>query len=241
MTKPGWGVIVKGDDAPDLGRWANASKEAYALWVEIHGDQTVIRSTSLDELASADEVRDRAVALIERLNGALALSQHAPIRFDSVIRFAPDGGIHRTMFAESAMLAVSGMPVDSTVIGPDGKPRPPPPPQPSEIQRWAVIAEGNDLLDHALRYFGKGADWPNIYKALECLYQRANGWHAFLALNWEPEEEVKRLKYSADWARKWVRHPKATGNPPKDPMSLKDAHALLGRLLSRALRDAIKP
>lgn len=232
MSKPGWGAVVQGE-ATDLEDWAYTMKEPFDPWVETHGAEAVLRSASLDELASANEVRDRAVAFIERLNGALALSQQArPVRFGGVIQFAPDGGLHRTVFAEMAAFEMRGKArAFAMVIGPDGKPVPPPPPQPSEVQRWAAIAEGNDLLDDALMYFGKASGWFDIYKALECLFKRAGGEHAFLALNWEPEGKVKRLKRTADWAR----HARRRNDRLENPMPLEDARTVLGQLLRRAL------
>ena len=123
----------------------------------------------------------------------------------------------------------------ATVTGPDGKPVPPPPPQPSEVQRWAKIADANDLLDDALMYFAKGADWFDIYKALECLFQNAGGEPAFLKLNWEPKKEVERLRYTANWDRHARRR---NALHEIQPMSLNDARTLLGKLLRRALHEA---
>jgi hypothetical protein len=205
--------------------------------VEIHGAETVLRSASFDELlASASEVRDRATALIERLNGAVALSQQArQLRLGGVIQFAPDGGMHRTMFASGTLEGKGKLRANAIVIGPDGKPVPTPPPQPSEVQKWTTLAESDDLLDDALIYFGRAIDWFDIYKALECLILRFGGNEsAFLALGWASETGINRLKRTANWAR----HARRKFSPPPNPTSLKDARALLGLLLRRALKEA---
>jgi hypothetical protein len=76
MSKPGWGAALLGEPT-DLEDWAYTLQEPFDPWVEIHGAETMLRSASFDELESAIEVRDRAAALIERLNGAVALSQQA--------------------------------------------------------------------------------------------------------------------------------------------------------------------
>ena len=237
MTKPGWGAIVQGEPI-DLEGWAHSLNQPFDPWVEVHDEQTVLRSASFDELASADEVRDRALAYIDRLNGAMALwQQTSPLRFGGVIQFAADGKRHRTVFAEMGAYEVRGdiARFYATVTGPDGKPVPPPPPQPSEVQRWAKIADANDLLDDALMYFAKGADWFDIYKALECLFQNAGGEPAFLKLNWEPKKEVERLRYTANWYRHARRR---NALHEIQPMSLNDARTLLGKLLRRALHEA---
>jgi hypothetical protein len=131
MTKPGWGAVVLGDRT-DVEDWAYVLQEPFDPWVEVDGTQTVLRSASLDELGSASEVRDRAVAQIERLNGAVSVSQGArPLRFGGVIQFASDGRLHTTVFAEGSAVVRAKVRATATVSGPDGKPVPPAPPQAS--------------------------------------------------------------------------------------------------------------
>jgi hypothetical protein len=155
MPKVGWGAVVLGKP-PDLEDWANVLKEPFDPWVEMHGTKTVLRSASLDELGSASEVRDRPIAQIERLNGAMALSQGSrPLRFGGVIQFTPDGRLHETIFAEMAALELRGNKLNATVTvtGP-GKPAPPPP-QASEVQRWMEIADGDPLTGRCVYLFRK--------------------------------------------------------------------------------------
>jgi hypothetical protein len=235
QPKPGWGAIVEGEPT-DVEDWQYALKEPFEPWVETHDGKTVLRSVSLDELASANEVRDRALALIARLNGAFAVSQQTrPLRFGGVIQFTPDGERHQTVFG--GMAAFEGrdkMRTEGFVIGLDGNPAPPSPPQPSEVQRWVATAEEDELLDDAIVHFGKGADWFEMYKALECLENKAGGLHAFLALNWQPKEEIERLKYSANWPRHARRK---EDRPARLLMNPNDARALLAQMLRRALHE----
>lgn len=234
MPKSGWGAEVRGDPT-DLEDWVHTLKEPFDPWVEIHGAETVLRSTSFDGLKSATEVRDRASALIERLNGAVALSQQAKqLQLGAIIQFAPDGGQHRTIFAEifeNRNKFFAG----SITISTDGKPSPSPRAQPSEVQKWTTLAENDDLLDDALIYFGRAKDWFDIYKTLECLIAKFGGSeNAFLALGWAQKNEITRLKRTANWAR----HAGRKFSPPANPMSLKDGRTLLGLLLRRALKEA---
>jgi hypothetical protein len=210
------------------------------VWVETHDSETVLRAILLDELGSAGEVRDRAIAFIDRLNGAMAVSHDSrPVRFKAVIRFTPDGRLHRTFLVEPVKFEGRGFvhPPAVTVIGPDGQPVALPPPQPSEVQRWSEIADQETWLDDALIYFGRATDWFDIYKALECLLDRYGGETAFVKLNWAPAGEVRRLKQTANSFRHANRK---KHQPPPNPMNLTEARALLGQLLRRALEEAAK-
>jgi hypothetical protein len=236
MTTPGWGAVVQGESA-DLADWANTLKQPFDPWVEMHGKDMVLRSSSLDNLPTAIDVRDQAIAHIERLNGAVALSQGAkPLLFGGVIEIAPDGQLHRTMFLEAALYEDRDrFGAIGTVLGVDGKASHPGP-QPSEVQIWTEIAEDDDLLDDALIYFGRSADWFDIYKALESLIMKFGGEGAFVSKGWAPADEITRLKRTANAAR----HAKRKYKPQPNPMNVNEARLLLGQLLRRAFGEAKK-
>jgi hypothetical protein len=72
----------------NLDVWTDTLKEISDPWIEMHAEGTVLRSVAFDGLASAELVKDRAIILIEQLNGAMAASRGAkPIQFDGVIQF----------------------------------------------------------------------------------------------------------------------------------------------------------
>jgi hypothetical protein len=166
VSKPGWGAVVQGEPT-DLKKWANALKEDFDPWVEIHQGETVLRSKALDKLTSAGEIYDRAPHLIALLNGAIALSRSTrhPILFTgNVVRFAPDGTIHRTLMVGSGQVRLHGESAliihDNlvAVVGPNGKLRCPPPTQPSEVQHWIKLVERDPSLTSAIVHFGKGSN-----------------------------------------------------------------------------------
>ena len=225
VSKRRWGVRIRGA-ASDLEDWIFVLKQPFDPWVEVHGDDTVLCSQSFDESSSAEEVRGRALTQIERLNGAIAVSQGAePVQFDGVVEFSPDGRVHRTVFAEMVVsLGRAKLRATAEALGPDGKPLPAPPPQPSEVQSWITIVDGDALLEDALIYYGRAIDWFDIYKTLECLILRFGGNEAaFFALNWAPADEVERLKRTANWAR----HARRKYDRPPNPMTLDDARNLI--------------
>ena len=232
MSKSSWGAIVKGDKF-DLEDWADTLKPPFDPWIEIVGARTVLRSSSLDELTSGELVQDRAIAYIDRLNGAFAISHKAkPLSFEGIAEFTADGQHRFFTFAVCVMEVRSKARAVGQAIGPDGQPIISPP-QASEVQCWSQYADRDELLDDALIFYGKSDNWFNIYNALECLSNRVGGETPFLDLGWELKTEIKRLKQTANWGR----HAKGKFAPPANPMPMKDARELLGRLIRRALME----
>ena len=247
MTKQ-WGAVLRGRDY-DLEDWREMLKPPFDPWVEVDRDDVVLRSKSLDDLTSASEVRDRVVAHIDRLNGVMFVVRRSrPLQFSGVVEFAPDGKVHRTVFLVGRMeeardrMHAAGI----VVTGPDGKPQPPPPAKASEVQHWAAIADNDDLLEDALIYFGRVSApelphpptfWFDIYKALECLMHRSGGETEFLALNWAPPNDVRRLKRTADWAR----HARRKKIKPSPATTEQEAIDLMSRLLRKAFETAGAP
>jgi len=243
-----WGAALRGHDF-DLQDWGEMLKPPFDPWVEVHGSDTVLRSASLNDLTSASEVRDRVVAHIDRLNGVMfVMTQSQPLQFSGVVELAPDGKVHRTVFAEGHVLEARDRVYGGAVVatGPDGKPQPPPPAKPSEVQHWAAIADNDDFLEDALIYFGRvsASDqphpptfWFDIYKALECLMVRFGGETPFLALDWAPRADVRLLKQTADWAR----HARRKKAKPLRPTTEQEAKDLMRRLLRKAFETAGAP
>jgi hypothetical protein len=241
MPRPGWGAIVSGD-AGDLADWSRLLKAPFDPWAEAHGGDTVLRSASLDELSSLAEARDRAAAIIGRLNGTFALCEETketrPLRYAGIVEFTPDGRLNRTRFAE----AEPAKPREKGAAEPQGKPAPSSSPRPSDVQQWAFQAESDELLDDALIHFGRigaggtaqaeATDWFDVYKALECLIRKFGPTdEAFVERNWAPAADVKLLKDTANWAR----HARRKNPRPPKAMGFEAARTLLGQLLRRAL------
>ena len=225
MHKPGWGIRLTGD-VIDLGYWESGLQPPFDPWIEIESGERVLRSESFDELASGEDVRVTGIALIDRLNGAFAISHQArSVKLNGVVEFTATGKVNRHIFVAHATFEIRGVAANITVetFGPDGKPSPTPPPQPSPVQSWSSTAEQDPVLDDALIYFGKATDWFDLYKALESLELKAGGKQAFLALGWASASQIKLLKRTANWAR----HAKRKNPPPPQPMDFAEARTLV--------------
>jgi hypothetical protein len=232
----GWGAVLRGE-AIDLEDWRYVLGNGLDPCTEVHGEDTILRSESLNALNTASEVRARALDMVEYLNGTLALSQGTkPVAYGGAVEFGEDGRLHRMLYVEASVtytLRGAKARAHAVTLDNDGNPIPSVP-QMSEVQRWAGIAENDDLFHEALMYFGKEPTWFNIYKAIECLELRFGGGEAeFGRLGWALASDIKLMKRSANV----LRHAKRKFDPPEKPMTLTEATSLLGSLLRRGLEE----
>ncbi|MDD1522125.1 hypothetical protein DAA53_21550 [Bradyrhizobium sp. WBAH23] len=227
--------MLRGEPS-DLDAWRHVLGNEFDPKTELHGEETILRSASFDVLTNADEVRAKALDIIDYLNGALAISQGTkPVAFGGTVEITEDGRLHRTVFLEGVMSLGVTLRGRIEVFDKDGNPIPSVPRE-SEVQLWAGIAEADDLLEEVLMYVGKEPTWFNIFKAIECLELRFGGGteEGFLRLGWATASQVKLMKRSANT----LRHAKQKFAPPEKPMSLRDATSLLHSLLRRGLQEA---
>lgn len=189
---PGWLVRLAGHDF-DLGHWQRALRPPFEPWCERveRGAEVVwaLRSRDFESPGTAAEVREMASPLIDRLNGALAVSARAkPVRFDAVGRVDDRGEMHLTVSLEGAATVRASASGIIEVRDADGDLVPPLPPQPSTAQKWLELAGWDDDVADMLVFAGRADDWFDIYKALELAGllakrrhgRRANGKEALL-------------------------------------------------------------
>ena len=213
-------------------------RNAVHPWVENHDNQTLLRSAVFDELGSAIEVRDRAVALIDRLNGAMALSRNSkPLRFAGITQFMPDGTRHRTIFAESVQsLEMFAGEITVTVTGPDGRPIPAPPPTPSDVQVWAALAEADDFFGRCPDLFRNGDRIVRHLQNTGNPHPQVWPWRRGISV---AKLGTKKRKSSYPSGRRTgLDMPNASLRRPLSQCSCLTNRRLLGQLLRRALSPA---
>jgi len=232
-----WGVELVGHPF-DLADWEDSFKAPFDPWVERHGDTIVLRSSELDSFSSADEVGERAVPLLESLNGAMQITCGTrPVHFEGIISFDPNGRLHRTIRAAVGGVEARGRAAAMGVaLGPDGNviPPPPPPPRPSEAQECTDLGESHELLADALIYHSRD-EWFDIYKAVECLEDSVGGEANLRNQNWIANTKLKELKQTANS----YRHRRGGKNkPPTRPLTKDEARQLLANLIRCAFAAA---
>src|SRR4051794_35408065 len=91
LSAPKWGVQLLGHPL-DLADWEHELKQPLDPWVGRSKNDFVLRWSGFDGCETPSEVRDRAVFLVDQLNGVMALARQTnPIRFDAVVAFHSDG------------------------------------------------------------------------------------------------------------------------------------------------------
>lgn len=100
---PGWYAILEGE-AFDLEDWRQSLKEPFDPVAEQLPDgKTVLRSSAFENLEEPDEVRQRALVLIARMNGAMGLVASArTVRMSGILHIDEEG---KEVISVSAILS----------------------------------------------------------------------------------------------------------------------------------------
>lgn len=201
---PGWYAQLAGEKV-DLSDWVYTLNEPFdPVAIEEPNGTFVLRSNEFESAETAAEVREKALALIARINGAMALMHSAtPVRFAGVIRIDEERNRHTYAFGEMVAVEFGRLVMRSTavVLGRDGKPLPPPPPQPSAAQVWNRLAAQNDDVADLLEQLGKADGWYEIYKTIEIAEAIVGGRRQLEGILGEARSEFAQMRRTANFYR----------------------------------------
>ncbi len=232
--KPGWYARLQGNEI-DLKCWRRSLNEPFdPVAIKLPDGQTALRSIDFEELHDASEVRERALILIGRLNGALSLWNGArSVTFGGIVKIDETGKQHTWIFAEAAALEmrIDVMSAALVSIGSDGKPLPPSPPTPSQPQDWNRLAQENDDVSDLLDHFGGADNWFDIYKTIEYAGIVVGSPRKLEKLV-DKSIDANNLKRNANFYRhaRQVKYPR-----PEKVISLKEAGPMLAIVVRTAL------
>jgi hypothetical protein len=233
---PGWVVRLTGHEA-DFSCWERCLRPPFDPWCErIPRDGSCVwalRSRYFDHLQIADEVRDRAIPLIQQLNGALGVGVNAePLTFDGVGHIDDQGGFNSFLFAElhDELQARDTFSASVEVRDANGNLIPPPPPEESATQRWMRAAEEDDDIADMLAFAGRADNWFDIYKTIELAQKLAGGQHKLIGLLGGSYRECERMRRTANF----YRHARDS-RPPKILTTLAEARPLLSLIVRTVL------
>jgi hypothetical protein len=161
-----WVVPIRGAPVA-MDQWRGALKSPFDPWIEImklgnDNPRHVIRSIEFGGATTAEAVRERALFMIEALNGTMnSLGATDRVEFDGVLEVQPDGKLHHTLFPETAILSADRFHMPIIAGGTPGTPAP------SPAQRWYKLGTADRVVADMLVHFGKEANWYELYKTYE--------------------------------------------------------------------------
>lgn len=189
-----------------------------------------LRSTDFDSMTDSEAVRERALALVAHMNRAArfhAGNGYQRVEVDVVAWIDEDGKRMQTVTSSVQIGGRSRVSVKPTVIREGDSPDAPHPP--SEVESMFALAERDQRVADALRYFD-GDDWVNLYKAWEVFRDAAGGEHILIRNGWTTKKAKNRFTQTAQ-SRKALgdeaRHASEKYEAPKNPMTLDEARAFV--------------
>ncbi|HHX68456.1 MAG TPA: hypothetical protein GX708_10445 [Gallicola sp.] len=110
------------------------------------------------------------------------------------------------------------------------------------ILRWVRLGLKDKNVQKALRLYGMGnLDWVNLYRLYEVIEDDLNRYSSknVVQRGWATQKSIKRFKHTANSPGAIgddSRHGKEYTKPPKNPMSLNEAHTLVEFIFHNWLR-----
>ncbi len=220
-----WLVALQGHPA-DLQELSDQFPSA-ALNVRREGERYFLRAPEKFEgLTEAGDVREQATELLFLLSGIANLYAGAgeTVTPGAVIRQHDDGSRH--LFSQ----ATSRVRVRASVrIGTKST-------DPTVSESWLTMAQQDDKVLDALRFFQEDASWWSLRKAYEVIEKDEFSQQSKVAqVLSTPEDEIRRFK---KWTHFYV-HGGRRDHPDPDkfpPISLEEADSFLRDLLKKWLR-----
>lgn len=236
MTTPssldaGWYVVLQGE-AVDLDDWCHSLNEPFdPIAFQGRENRTILMSKSFDTCVNAEEVRSRALVLISRMNGAMALWNHTkPVHLGNVLKVDDDGQEQSFVFATVVgELRITGH-AEAVVTDADGKTVHSYLSQPSTPQKWNKLAETNDDLSDMLTQLGETDNWIDLYKVLEIAAVIVGNKDNLYGLAADQKGKFRDMHQTANYHRHARGH-----NLPKNPPSLEEAIGMTRWLMGKVL------
>lgn len=226
---PEWSVRLKGH-AFDLEELSDHFRSPERNVRKDEDGHYYLRSTDFDSMADEETVRECALDLVELMNRAAkfcAGDGYQPVGLDVVTRIDESGKRMHHITSSVQIGGRSRVSAKPTVIKEDDSADTPRPP--SEVESMLTLAERDQRVADALRYFARG-DWMNLYKAWEVVGDAAGGACNIVTNGWATRGTQSRFTQTAQ-SRKALgdeaRHAIDKKDPPKNPMTLDEARAFV--------------
>jgi len=197
-----------------------------------------LTSADFTSMTESSAVLKRGKELLKVINGILRLlvRNHQPVAADGLVVGVDEAGSRNQYIHVAGTLAVRGrLHAAAAVVKSDGTTELPAQ-HPTQAASWMAMARRDDDVGWALGLFAQPT-LGKLYNILDVISEDVGGEKALMGTGWVSKGEIKRFKRTVDCrkaAGDEARHGK-TCEPPKRPMSLREAQDLFGALLNKWL------
>jgi hypothetical protein len=197
------------------------------------GSKFYLTSKAWDKLQEPREVHSQAKDFIQLLENAayIHFRDTAPLTIGNIVRIDDDGRKHDILIADAGRLTLRGVRLKATAIV--GGPKPIESRAEHQVIKVLRASTKNPVVADALRFLRKG-DWVNLYKTYEIVQDEVHGKEKIIRRGWLTSQSISRFRQMAQSRQALgddARHASRKFIPPKKPMSIHEARAIIGDLL----------
>ena len=232
-----WKIQLVGDDF-DLKELERSFSDVVGVSIKKEDDGYYLSSVEFDSCNKSEEVKNKALDILDVLNGAktLSLGGNKVITYGGIIKEKHDGT--REVFVELSDTINLRDSVSIVVTDSEGKIIKDVHPADS-VPGWLTVGLRNESAKRALRIYGKERHtWAGLYKIYEIIEDSVGGLDKILERDWATRSSIKRFKHTANSPSAIgdeARHGKESTTGPRNPMHLSEARSLVDTLLIRWL------
>lgn len=211
---------------------------------EIGGSYFLV-SDQFNALSEENEIYDMAETFIERINGIMkiVMGNYRPASIGAVVQIDKQGKEHRSIRIKPEPIVVRVKTSGKVQIVTPGS-------QEEHIQNgreiadeqfWAEAADKHNNVEKVLKLFIKELTWDILYKIWEVI-EEDRGSDVFNK-NWATEARVELFTQTANnylAIGEDARHAHEKWDPPKNPMEINDARALIKTIAVSWLSEKIR-
>ena len=188
-----------------------------------------LTSKAWNKLGESREVEAQAKDFIQLLENSIYIHSRdtTPLAIGGIVRIDNEGRKHYILNADPGSLTIRG--AKATLAGP----RPIESNGTYQVIKVLRVSTKNPVVADALRFLRKG-DWVNLYKTYEIVQDEVHGKREIIRRGWLTSQSISRFKQMAQSREALgddARHASRKFIPPKKPMSIHEARAIIADLL----------
>lgn len=232
-----WKVRIIGDEH-ELSELSRSLCDANLSLIKNEHGQYDLTYTQFDDCNTDKEVIEVSKRVLSILNGAakLALGGNLDLTMSEVLEEHTDGTntfymhLSDTFYIRDSF-TLSIIDSDRNVIE-ERKPA-------DQVPVWVMGGLKDETVGKIFRLFSQKHDWVGLYRIFEVIENDTGGINEIANLGWSSKGQLKSFKHTANSPNAVgdeARHGKEATEPPKNPMLLSEARALIETLVHHWLR-----